>query len=86
MHPGLLASAGDGCLAGQGDSARLMPIFFGRNIAVEMACFETLSSITYVYIYISIYLYIYIYEYLRANSMVFLYSREPSYIIHTFFT
>ena len=57
MHPGLLASAGDGCLAGQGDSARLMPIFFGRNIAVEMACFETLSSITYVYIYISLYIY-----------------------------
>ena len=40
----------------------------------------------YIYIYLYISLYIYRYEYLRANSMVFLYSREPSYIIHTFFT
>lgn len=54
MHPGPLASAGDGCLAGQGDSARLMPDFFERNIAVEMACFETLSSITHTHIYINI--------------------------------
>ena len=57
MHPGPLASAGDGCFAGQGDSARLMLVFFERNHAVEMALFETMSSIipicTYTY-YISL--------------------------------
>ena len=78
MHPGPLASAGDGCFAGQGDSARLMLVFFWE----KSRCWD---GIVWDYVINNSYMYIYI-LYILANSMVCMYSWESSYMVYTFYT